>query len=52
MLKAAKAGIAATEDGSLTRQRLTQTRDFYMFLFEEIPPLRDRWYKRRSSTMT
>jgi hypothetical protein len=37
VLKAAEAGIAATEDGSLARQRLTQMRDFYDFLFEEIP---------------
>lgn len=37
---------------SLARQRLTQMRDFYNFLFEEIPPLLDRWYKRQSSTMT
>jgi len=31
----AEAGIAATEDGSLARQRLTQMHDFYTFLFEE-----------------
>jgi DNA-binding transcriptional regulator GbsR (MarR family) len=37
---------------SLARQRLTQMRDFSNFLFEEIPPLLDRWYKRQSSTMT
>jgi DNA-binding transcriptional regulator GbsR (MarR family) len=46
VLKAAEAGIAATEDGSLARQRLTQMRDFYNFLFEEIPALLDRWYQR------
>jgi DNA-binding transcriptional regulator GbsR (MarR family) len=46
VLKAAEAGIAATEDGSLARQRLTQMRDFYTFLFEEIPALLDRWYQR------
>ena len=43
---------AATEDGSLARQRLAQMRDFYNFLFEEIPALLDRWYERESSTTT
>ena len=44
VLKAAEAGIAATDDGSLARQRLTQMHDFYNFLLEEIPALLDRWY--------
>ena len=52
VLKAAEAGITATEDGSLGRQRLTQMRDFYNFLFEEIPALLDRWYQRSASTET
>jgi DNA-binding transcriptional regulator GbsR (MarR family) len=52
VLKAAEAGIAATEDDSLARQRLTQMRDFYNFLFEEIPVLLDRWYQRSGSTET
>jgi DNA-binding transcriptional regulator GbsR (MarR family) len=52
VLKAAETGIAATEDGSLARQRLTQMRDFYNFLFEEIPALLDRWYQRSSSITT
>jgi DNA-binding transcriptional regulator GbsR (MarR family) len=46
VLKAAEAGIAATKDGSLAHQRLTQMRDFYNFLLEEIPALLDRWYQR------
>ena len=46
VLKAAEDGIAATKDGSLARQRLTQMRDFYEFLFEEIPALLDRWYQQ------
>jgi DNA-binding transcriptional regulator GbsR (MarR family) len=50
VLEAAEAGIAATEDGSLARQRLTQMRDFYSFLFAEIPALLDRWYQRSGST--
>jgi DNA-binding transcriptional regulator GbsR (MarR family) len=49
VLKAAEAGIIATEDGSLARQRLTQMRDFYNFLFEEISALLDRWYQRSGS---
>ena len=46
---AAEAGIAATDDGSLARQRLTQMRDFYDFLLEEIPALLDRWYQQSAS---
>lgn len=43
MQSAAEAGIAATEDNSLARDRLTQMRDFYAFLLAEIPALLDRW---------
>ena len=46
LMKAAEAGIAATDDGSLARQRLTQMRDFYAFLMSEIPALLDRWHQR------
>jgi len=46
VIKAAEAGIATTEAGSLAHQRLTQMRDFYNFLMEEIPALLDRWYQR------
>jgi DNA-binding transcriptional regulator GbsR (MarR family) len=46
VLKAAEAGIAATDDGSLAHQRLTQMRDFYNFLMEEIPALLERWYRK------
>jgi DNA-binding transcriptional regulator GbsR (MarR family) len=46
MQKAAEAGIATTADDSLARRRLTQMRDFYAFLFEEIPTLLARWHKR------
>ena len=52
MQKAADAGIAATEGKSLARERLTQMRDFYDFLFGEIPALLDRWHKHESSTTT
>jgi DNA-binding transcriptional regulator GbsR (MarR family) len=46
MQKAAEAGIAATGEDSLARRRLTQMRDFYAFLFEEIPALLDHWHQR------
>ena len=46
MQTAAEAGIAATEDGSLARHRLTQMRDFYAFLLGEIPALLDRWHQQ------
>ena len=44
MRTAADAGIAATDEDSLARQRLTQMRDFYAFLLGEIPALLDRWH--------
>ena len=31
---------------SSRRQRLTQMRDFYNFLLEEIPAVLDRWHQR------
>jgi DNA-binding transcriptional regulator GbsR (MarR family) len=52
VLKAAEAGIATTDEESLARQRLTQMRDFYNFLLEEIPVLLDRWYQRSGSAPT
>jgi hypothetical protein len=52
VLKAAETGIAGTEDSSLARRRLTQMRDFYTFLFEEIPVLLDRWYQESGSAET
>jgi DNA-binding transcriptional regulator GbsR (MarR family) len=46
MQKAAEAGIAATGEDSLARQRLTHMRDFYAFLLDEIPALLDRWHQQ------
>ena len=46
-LDAADAGIAATADASLARQRLEEMRDFYGFLMAEIPALLDRWHQQR-----
>jgi len=43
MQAAADAGIKATQENSLARQRLTQMRDFYGFLLDEIPSLLERW---------
>jgi DNA-binding transcriptional regulator GbsR (MarR family) len=46
MQNAADAAIAAIEQDSLARRRLTQMRDFYAFLLPEIPALLDRWHQR------
>lgn len=46
MQAAAEAGIAATGPDSLAWQRLTQMRDFYNFLLDEIQALVDRWHQR------
>lgn len=47
MQAAADASIAATEDDSAARARLSQMRDFYAFLMAEIPALLDRWHQER-----
>ncbi|GAB7142275.1 MarR family transcriptional regulator [Mycobacterium riyadhense] len=47
VLAAANAGIAATDDDSLARHRLTQMRDFYTFLLDEIPAVLQRWQQQR-----
>ena len=46
MQAAADSGIAATSKGSLARRRLTQMRDFYAFLINEIPAVLDRWHQQ------
>ena len=46
MQAAADSGIAATRKGSLSRRRLTQMRDFYAFLLDEIPAVLDRWQQQ------
>jgi len=45
MREVAETGVAATADGSLARKRLTQMRDFYDFLWRELPSLLDRWQR-------
>lgn len=44
MQAAADAGIAATEHDGVAGRRLTEMRDFYAFLLDEIPALLDRWH--------
>ena len=46
MQAAADSGIVATSNGSLARRRLTQMRDFYAFLLDEIPAVLDRWHQQ------
>jgi hypothetical protein len=45
MVQAAEQGIEASGAGSATRRRLTEMRDFYAFMFREIPALIERWKK-------
>jgi hypothetical protein len=49
MQNAADAGIADTGPDSRARHRLTQMRDFYTFLLDEIPALLERWQERSGS---
>lgn len=42
----AEAGIDTTAPNSLARRRLTEMRDFYVFLLDEIPLLLQRWRDR------
>jgi DNA-binding MarR family transcriptional regulator len=51
MQAAAEAGIATTGHDSVAGRRLTEMRDFYAFLLDEIPALLDRWH-HRSATST
>jgi DNA-binding transcriptional regulator GbsR (MarR family) len=46
VLTVAEAGISATEEGSLSRHRVTQMRDFYLFVLQEIPTVLNRWAAR------
>lgn len=47
MQRAAAAGIAVTGDDSPAHRRLSQMRDFYAFLMDEIPALLARWDQQR-----
>ena len=46
MRRAAETGIDATAADSLAGHRLTEMRDFYDFLLDEIPALLQRWRQR------
>ncbi|WP_079611206.1 GbsR/MarR family transcriptional regulator [Mycobacteroides abscessus] len=48
MQEAAEAGVAATAPDGLAHQRLTQMRDFYAFMWREIPALLQHWEQMRS----
>jgi DNA-binding transcriptional regulator GbsR (MarR family) len=48
MFQIADEGIAAAGDGSPAARRLTEMRDFYEFMFRELPALIDRWQASRS----
>lgn len=48
MQEAAEAGAAGTAPAGLAHQRLTQMRDFYAFMWGEIPALLQRWEQMRS----
>ena len=47
MFEAAEQGIAAAGEGSLAARRLAEMRDFYGFMFRELPALVDRWRAER-----
>jgi DNA-binding MarR family transcriptional regulator len=47
MFEAADDGITAAPPASRAAQRLTDMRDFYAFMFRELPALIDRWRAQR-----
>jgi DNA-binding transcriptional regulator GbsR (MarR family) len=49
MQKAADAGITASGRDSRARHRLTQMRDFYAFLVDELPSVLERWHQQPTS---
>jgi DNA-binding transcriptional regulator GbsR (MarR family) len=48
MREAAEQGIAATGEDSPAGRRLAEMRDFYDYLWRELPALIDRWRTQRS----
>lgn len=48
-MTAADAGIAATDNASMARQRLVEMRNFYAFLMAEIPAILQRWHQQRGT---
>jgi DNA-binding transcriptional regulator GbsR (MarR family) len=49
MQEIAEAGIASTPPGSPAARRLERMRDFYAYLFAELPALIDRWREQRDT---
>lgn len=45
---AAAIGITATDPGSPAHRRLTEMRDFYVFLLTELPAVIERWHAREA----
>ncbi|MEU4820315.1 MarR family transcriptional regulator [Actinomadura sp. NPDC023710] len=50
MFEAADQGIQAAGEDSPAARRLAEMRDFYGFMFRELPALIDRWQAERNST--
>lgn len=48
MREAAEHGIASTGEDSAARRRLVEMRDFYDYLWRELPAIIDRWQQQRS----
>ncbi|MFD0853789.1 MarR family transcriptional regulator, partial [Actinomadura adrarensis] len=49
MFEVADKGIAAAGPDSLAARRLEEMRDFYGFMFRELPALVERWRAERKS---
>jgi DNA-binding transcriptional regulator GbsR (MarR family) len=52
MFQAADEGIEAAGENSHAARRLTEMRDFYAFMFRELPALIDRWRAERRTEPT
>lgn len=49
MFQAADQGIKAAGDNPIAARRLAEMRDFYEFMFRELPSLIDRWHASRAT---
>jgi hypothetical protein len=49
MQEIAEAGVASTPPGSPAARRLERMRDFYAYLFAELPALIERWRAQQDS---
>ncbi|MGC1211041.1 MAG: hypothetical protein WA890_07225 [Micromonospora sp.] len=48
MFQAADDGIKAAGESTRAARRLTEIRDFYTYMFRELPILIDRWRTQRT----